>query len=98
MKTINLTKDDSDAIQHFQLSGQKAYSVFKKVFEHYKNDLGSVLNIDKKGNMGLQALARQEALVILNEIADIIFPDEEVAKKRAAIDEDQKKPFIPPYR
>lgn len=74
MKII-LQPDESKALENFATSGHQAYPVLKRIFKHYMDDLESVLNIDPKGNMGLQALARQEAHKTLADISEEIFPD-----------------------
>lgn len=74
MKII-LQPDESKALENFAASGHQAYPVMKKIFKYYMDDLESVLNIDPKGNMGLQALARQEAYNTLADIEVEIFPD-----------------------
>jgi len=72
---INLDENEQNALATFNNSGQNAIQVMKKIFTFYIEDLESVKNIDPKGNMGLQSLARQEALKIVEEMRDIIFPD-----------------------
>lgn len=74
MKII-LEPNESSAIANFAASGHQAYPVLKKIFKYYQDELESVRNIDPKGNMGLQSLARQEALKILDDISNEIFPD-----------------------
>lgn len=92
MKKIDLTIDESKALENFASSGHQAYPVLKKMFKHYQEDLGSVKNIDNKGNMGLQALARQNALEIVEEIAEKIFVDSPPVRREGG----EKK--IPQYR
>lgn len=57
--------------------------VIEKVFKEGITDLKDINNVDPKGNMGLQTLARQEAVKILVEIAEMIFPDQEKLKTSA---------------
>ena len=68
--------NELDALANLASSGQKGYGVLKKIFKENIEELSSIMNIDSKGNMGLQALARQHAVEILLGIAENIFPDE----------------------
>lgn len=91
---INLDENDSGALANLEASGAKGVDVLKKVFQFYMEDLMSINNIDPKGNMGLQALARQEAYGTLCEIAEIVFPSQAL-KIRASMpgSGDGKKPI-----
>ncbi len=79
---IQLDQNEVNALEQLAGSGMNAYGVLKKIFKHYISDLESVRNIDPKGNMGLQTLARQEALKTVEEIAELLFPDAAVARSR----------------
>lgn len=94
MLKINLDENDSNALATLESTGAKGIEVQKKVFQYYMDDLSSVNNIDSKANMGLQALARQEAYKTLCEIAEIFFPSE-ASKIRASMPGtgDGKKPI-----
>lgn len=95
IEKIKLNDDESSALENFARSGQQAYPVLKKIFKHYIGDLESVRNIDSKGNMGLQALARQNALESLEEIEEQIFPDVAPARRKP---EPGDRPPISQYR
>ena len=48
--------------------------VIEKILNESIADLKDITNIDPKGNMGLQTLARQEACKEVKAIKDLIFP------------------------
>ena len=72
---INLDRNEQDALAQFSSSGMNAVGVMKKIFKFYIEDLRNIENIDPKGNMGLQALSRQEAHRTVKEVEALIFPD-----------------------
>lgn len=82
---INLSQDDQVYLQNLASSGAKGYEVAKKIFNFYMNDLVNVLNIDAKGNVGLQTCARQEAYKILVEVSDLLFPGETVGPRSQSL-------------
>lgn len=73
---INLQIEEQNALAQFVGSGANYVRVIEKIFAEAINDLKDINNIDPKGNMGLQALARQEAVKTILEIKDAIFPDQ----------------------
>lgn len=74
MKRINLDQGEETSLEQFVGSGANYVKVIEKIFTFYLEDLKNIQNIDPKGNMGLQTLARQEAFGNLEEIRNIIFP------------------------
>lgn len=88
---INLDQNESDALEQFEKSGANSVAVIRKIFEAGIDELKDVENIDPKGNMGLQSLARQEAVKIVRGLRDIIFP--ELAKKETKPGEPKKNPW-----
>lgn len=63
-----INKEDGAALDQLWRSGMPGIDVTKRVITENLLDLIDVRNIDPKGNMGLQALARQEAAKKLQEI------------------------------
>lgn len=84
MKII-LDENDSAAVANIASSGTKGYEVLKKIFQEQMTDLTSVMNIDPKGNVGLQTCARQLAFDIIADIAEAIFPTEADKIKAARV-------------
>ena len=70
---VVLSDEEVTLLQRFSLASEAP--VIKKIVKHYLKDLESILNVDPKGNMGLQTLARQEAYKYLIEIFDKIFQE-----------------------
>jgi hypothetical protein len=77
---IELKIEEHNALEQFEQSGANYVRVIEKIFAGAINELKDINNIDPKGNMGLQALARQEAVKIMLEVKDMIFPGQ-VEKK-----------------
>lgn len=75
MKII-LQEDETKALENLAGSGANGYDVMKKVFQLHIRDLHSIMNIDPKGNVGLQTISRQHAYETLLDIAEIIFPND----------------------
>lgn len=73
MKKILLDANEVQALQQFEASGMNAVKVIKKIFDLATADLQNIENIDPKGNMGLQALARQEAVAWVRELGGLVF-------------------------
>jgi len=82
MKKINLDKNEEDALGALILQGGNSVAVLKKIFTLAIEDLKDITNVDSKGNMGLQTLARQLAVEKMIIVRDLIFQ------------EVQTKPFI----
>lgn len=82
MKKIELTQEQEDALSQHSQSGAKGIVLIKKIFEHYTQDLADITNIDMKGNLGLQTLARSTALDTIKEMQKLIFPEMFVAEKK----------------
>ena len=76
MKKIILDDNEIQALGNLAGSGVNGYGVMKKIFKSQIADLSSVMNIDPKGNVGLQTCARQLAYEMLCDVAEVIFPDE----------------------
>ena len=70
---INLDQNEIDALEKFETSGMNAVAVIKKILDTSISYMGSIENIDPKGNMGLQTLANQNAVKELKDIRDAIF-------------------------
>ena len=79
MKT-KLSNDKINALVSMGHDGGAGAKALKELFEEAVMELDSVSNIDKKGNMGLQALARQEAVAIIRDMYWLIWPIGEKVK------------------
>lgn len=73
-KVLELTDSERSALNDLLKQDREAVRAIKKIFEFYADDLNSVLNIDDKGNMGLQALSRQYSLRFLQDVFGELFP------------------------
>lgn len=83
MKKINLTPEQVNALEQHSNSGANGVKIIKAILTFYIEDLINIDNIDPKGNMGLQTLARQEAKKTLVEVRDLIFPELSEDMKKA---------------
>lgn len=83
MKKINLDESESEALANLAASGVNGYDVMKKIIQFYMRDLASILNVDPKGNIGLQTLARQHSYETISEIAETLFPEDAQAIRGA---------------
>lgn len=97
MKRIELEQDEVDALENLVNSGSTGVAVLKKIIKLHIEELESVRNIDPKGNMGLQTLARQNALEIVEDIAKMMFPDAGMVRSRTFQPQGASQP-ISPYR
>lgn len=73
---IDLEQNKLDAIQKLMAVGGAGVEALRELFSRAEAELSDVRNIDPKGNMGLQSLAAQQAIKVLDEIKSQIFPDE----------------------
>lgn len=71
----NFSQDEEATLTRFAESGSKELTLVKNILSYYIEDLGNIMNIDPKGNMGLQSLARQEAFGVVSSIAKLFTPD-----------------------
>lgn len=95
MKKILLDENEIQALGNLSTSGTKGYEVMKKIFKSQINDLASVMNIDPKGNVGLQTCARQLAYEMLADVAEAIFPDEMKKIQASKVPGTGDKPISP---
>lgn len=73
---IELDEQKSNALAGLVAAGGAGVEALKEIFTAAELELRDVLKIDKKGNMGLQSLARQEAVEMLLQIRDVVFPSD----------------------
>lgn len=92
---INIDQNESNALEAFASSGANYVKVIEKVFKFAIDDLKDITQIDPKGNMGLQALSRQEAVTHLIAIRDVIFPSVE---NKVKAQKDESEPGKPKWR
>jgi hypothetical protein len=85
MKKIQIDPAEQATLDSLLGSGAPGLALMRRIFDHYVDDLGDVRNIDPKGNVGLQTVARQEALNILEEIRGTIFTDSSTGRGRANV-------------
>lgn len=78
---IELDEQKQNALTALVTSGGAGVEALKELFMAAELELRDVLKIDKKGNMGLQSLARQEAVETLLQIKSVIFPDDTPREK-----------------
>lgn len=71
----NFSENETALLERFKASGASDAELVKKIIVFYMDEMKDIMKIDPKGNMGLQALARQEAYKMLSAIAEIIYPD-----------------------
>ena len=90
---IHLDQSESDALDGFNRSGANYVKVIEKIFKISLEDMKDINNIDPKSNMGLNALARQNAYLQLKEIKDLIFPSQ--AEKKS---QEPGAPVVRPYK
>lgn len=83
MKKITLDENEAADLANVAQSGAKGYGVMKKIFQSHMAELTSVMNIDPKGNIGLQTLARQHAYETISEMAEMFFPEDAEAIRGA---------------
>jgi len=76
MKKIELSEQHTNALKNLVGQGGTGVEALSALFMTAELELRDVLSIDKKSNMGLQSLARQEAVEMLLAIKDLIFPSE----------------------
>ena len=74
MKKIELNENQTNALATLVANGGTGVEALKALFVAAELELRDVLSIDKKGNMGLQSLARQEAVEMLLQVRNLIFP------------------------
>lgn len=74
MKKIQIDPTELQQLHAMIAAAAPGIKVLRKILDHYINELRDVRNIDDKGNMGLQAKAAQEALAVLDEFRDEVFP------------------------
>lgn len=70
---IDLEQNKADTLAAFVKGGGAGVEALWDLFSAAERELRDVLKIDPKGNMGLQTLARQQAVEMLLEIRDVIF-------------------------
>lgn len=92
MKKNDLDENQIMLLAQFVKTGGAEVKLIHVILKKEIRELRDVLNIDPRGNMGLQALARQEAVKVLENVFDIIFP--ELLEKK--FQDNSKK--INPYR
>lgn len=92
MKII-LEENEENVLASLQNSAMPGFKVVEKIFKLNMEDLESIENIDPKGNMGLQTLARQEALKTLKDIYQKVFGS---TVKTVGVSGEKKK--IGPYQ
>lgn len=78
---IELDEQKQNALVALVTSGGAGVEALKDLFMAAELELRDVLRIDNKGNMGLQSLARQEAVEMLLQIKDVIFPGDTPREK-----------------
>lgn len=71
---FELTPSEERALNELVERNSEGVQVIKKIIEFHAEKLNSVLNIDEKGNMGLQALSRQYSLRFLQDVFKELFP------------------------
>lgn len=71
---LELTPSERAAVDDFFKQDREAARAIRKVIEFHADQLNSVMNIDDKGNMGLQALSRQYSLKFLQDVFSELFP------------------------
>lgn len=72
---IQLDQEEENAIANIMKVSGPGASAIKKLFSLAEQDLSNIMNIDKKGNMGLQALAAQNSVENLRGIIEVFFPE-----------------------
>jgi hypothetical protein len=85
---IEFTAEQVDILERFAREKSTPALLIKEVLKAHLNDLINVMNVDKKGNVGLQTCARQEAAMTIQSILDNIFPDDEL---RSIVKPNEKK-------
>ena len=73
-QVLELTPSERAAVDDFFKQDREAARAIRKVIEFHADQLNSVMNIDDKGNMGLQALSRQYSLKFLQDVFSELFP------------------------
>ena len=71
----NLSEGEQATLERFRESNSHDLVLIKKLMVFYMEDLKNIMNIDPKGNVGLQTCSRQEAFKVVNAVAEIISPD-----------------------
>lgn len=87
---IDLDEKEFNALAALGQRGGADVEALRKLFRAAENELRDVMNIDPKGNMGLQSLASQRAVEMLREIVVMIFPGEFAATVKKA---EEKRPY-----
>lgn len=82
---IKLTNDQGNAIDKLIANGGAGVEALKELFNQAIAELSDIRNIDPKGNMGLQSLASQKALEIIDEIQHLTFPKESNKKNLGGV-------------
>ena len=72
---LTLTEAQKNILERFVQSESQETKLIKNIIAFHLNELTDIMNIDDKGNMGLQAAARQQANNTLVGIFESIFPD-----------------------
>lgn len=71
---IKLNDSDIEIIDAFIKSKHPAVAAIEKILNYHIEQSRDVRNIDRKGNMGLQALAMQNVQRVLENILFDLFP------------------------
>jgi len=74
---IDLDPIKTDAIAKLMNVGGAGVEALKELFDAAEAELRDVTNIDPKGNMGLQSLAAQRAVEVLQGIKSNVFPSQD---------------------
>lgn len=72
---IELTPEDENAIATLVATKGAGVEALKRLFSAGIADLRDVMTLDPKGNLGLQSLAAQRAVSVVEAIQAKIFPD-----------------------
>ena len=72
---LTLTEAQKNILERFVQSESQETKLIKNIIAFHLNELTDIMNIDDKGNMGLQAASRQQANNTLVGIFESIFPD-----------------------
>lgn len=92
-KTIYLDENKSNALAKMIAAGGAGTEALRELFTKAEAELRDVLNIDPKGNMGLQSLASQRAFETLQEIRKQVFPGQAVVQSGESKKEEQPRPY-----
>lgn len=73
---IELDEVKTNAIKAMVTAGGAGVEALRDLFTAAEAELRDVMNIDPKGNMGLQSLASQRAVETIRELFSHVFPDQ----------------------